>query len=356
MVDGIVIAAEIDGTVLGLDAQTGARVWTHALGDALHTGGTYLTAAPAIDDGEVFIGNEQAFVALEAATGEPSWLTPLAPLEPDFSTDAPVAIGGGLVVGTFSRGTGFSAWDRDTGDRIWTEASAADFGVSGSPLISDDTVYVVDAADEVIALDLVDGATRWKQKLDPAPNSWSYAVAGGPALADGVLVVPTLYGALVGLDASSGTERWRHTAAPSILRTTHYQGAGVAGFEGSPVIADGIVWAADTTGLLVALDLHSGAQLWQYPLGAPVLAGLAVADGWLVAATYDGTIHTLSVPLVARTDDRGGCCDTGRGGRGGVLLAAMVGLVLRRRRRASERATYGAQSPGAVAYRRAAQR
>jgi outer membrane protein assembly factor BamB len=115
----------------------------------------------------------------------------------------------------------------------------------------------------------------------------------------------------------------------------------MAGFEGSPVIAGSVVWAADTAGNLVALDLQSGAELWRTSLGAPVLSSLAVADGWLVVATYDGTVHAWSLPYgAAVTDplepatDGGGCCDAGsRGGGSSIVLALLVAVASRRRAR-----------------------
>ena len=205
----------------------------------------------------------------------------------------------------------------------------------------------------MLGLNLGTGKTRWKTRSNPdllAPGAlldWAYAIAGGPALStDGMLVVPTLYGELVGLDASSGTVLWRHASMPSVLRTTHYRGSGMAGYEGSPVIADNVVWAADTAGVLVALDLHTGNELWHTSLGAPVLASLAVADGWLVAASYDGTVHAMSLPVAAVVTPAAitGGCDAGGGGGVALALALVLALVLvnvavvaSRRRRARAR-------------------
>src|SRR5439155_18018323 len=104
---------------------------------------------------------------------------------------------------------------------------------------------------------------------------WGNATIGTPALAQSILVVPTLYRDLVALDASTGAELWRYAGAPSPLRTTHYRGAHEAGFAASPVITGGVVWAIDTAGELVALELRRGNPVWQTSLGVPALAGLA---------------------------------------------------------------------------------
>ncbi|MEO7731718.1 MAG: PQQ-binding-like beta-propeller repeat protein, partial [Kofleriaceae bacterium] len=64
-------------------------------------------------------------------------------------------------------------------------------------------------------------------------------------------------------------------------------------------IAGGVVWAADTSGRLVALELFTGAPIWETELDTPVLAGLAIAGDRLVVASFDGSVRLLgpAVPL-----------------------------------------------------------
>src|SRR5262249_54751938 len=143
--------------------------------------------------------------------------------------------------------------------------------------------------------------------------------------------------------ATTGFELWRFAGAPSPVRATHYRGAGEAGFESSPVITGDIVWAADTAGVLSALDLHSGMVLWQTELGTPVLGGLAVSGDWLVTATYDGTVRGMvaassepipPTPLPCAVEEPAGCCDTGRSASplGAPALALLAFAAARRRR------------------------
>ena len=161
------------------------------------------------------------------------------------------------------------------------------------PLIADHTVFIANAADEVTALDLATGTVRWHTPLDPAGFQWGNATIGTPAYAHGILIVPTLYRDVVALDATTGAELWRHAALPSPLRTTHYRGAGEAGYESSPVIAGDTVWIADTSGELAALDLRTGAPTFRANIGAPVLAGLAIANDHIIVASFDGTVRSL---------------------------------------------------------------
>jgi len=223
-------------------------------------------------------------------------------------------------------------------------------GINATPVISDGLVYVVNGMDDVFALEVATGAKRWQIRLDPQGFDWGNATAGTPAVANGVLVVPTLYRDLVALDAASGLELWRFAGHPGPLRSTHYRGAGEAGFEASPVITGDLVWAADTSGQLTALDLHTGAPLWRTQLGTPVLAGLAVSNDWLVVGSYDGTVRGFAkaqaepavVPAIAcPAMPSGGCCDAG-GDPTSALASTLVGAGLvmwvnRRRRDGGKR-------------------
>jgi outer membrane protein assembly factor BamB len=341
--DGTVIAPQIDGVVLGLDATTGAERWRHELSAGLAPQAGAMFGAPAADHDDFLVGNQRSLAVLSAAGGTPLWTADPVPEGQDSQSAAAIAIGDGIAVGTFNRALGgVIAWDRATGARLWSVRDGSTVAINASPIIAGDSVYIVSGADEVSALDL-QGQLRWREKLDPDGFDWGNATIGTPALADGVLVVPTLYRDLVALDAATGTELWRVGGSPSPLRTTHYRGGDEAGFAASPVITGGIVWAADTAGLVSAIDLQTGRVLWQKHLGVPVTAGLAVSGDWLVVASYDGsiralvpTVHPLKTPLASPTCSEppaAGCCDTGRTPATTLVLVSFVGAMLVRRRR-----------------------
>ncbi len=337
-----VIATQLDGTVLGLDASSGAVRWRHELGLGVAPRGATTFGSPIIDDGDVLIGNQRKLAAIDR--GRAMWTTDPVHDSEDFPSLASVASARGVAVGTFDRALGgVVAWDRATGSELWRFGGDLATAINASPVIGEDTVYLVNGLTEVIAVDLVTGDERWVTKVDPAGFDWGSATVATPALAHGVLVVPTLYRDLVALDATSGAVLWRFAGRPTPLRTTHYRGAGESGFEASPVITGDVVWAADTSGRLSALDLHTGAGLWHVDIGAPVLAGLAASGAWLVVASYDGTVRALvttpgeragAEPARCVVPEPGGCCDA-RSSTHSPLLAALVAIYLRARRRRS---------------------
>jgi outer membrane protein assembly factor BamB len=175
--------------------------------------------------------------------------------------------------------------------------------------------------------------------LDGA-GSWDYTVLATPALVDGILVVPTQYDDLVALDVDDGAELWRHTASPGVLHDAHSRVTS-SSFPSSPVVAGDTVWVIAGDGRLDALDPRSGASRGAVELGVPGNAGLAAAGEILLAATYDGTLRAMvHDPCIPEAGDeppeaRASGCGCLASGEGDWLLlvgiAAAGSLVHRRR-------------------------
>lgn len=339
----VVTAVQIDGTVLAFDARTGAPRWRYELGLGLPPKAAATYGSIVADEGDLVIGNQRRLATLDAATGRPLWLRDPVRGESEFPSLATAAVADDIAVGVFDRERGgVLAWDRESAELLWHLTGDVANSINASPVIANGLVYLSNGATEVLALELATGAQRWKAKIDPSGYDWAIATIGTPAIANGVLVVPTLWRELAGLDAESGRILWRFgAAATSELRTTHYAGANERGFAASPVITGDIVWTAETSGRIAALDLHTGAVLWRLDLGLPVLAGLATTGAGLVVASYDGTVRALAPvaherpPITLAACDAPptpGCCDARSSPGGGLLLAAAVAAFVRRRR------------------------
>ncbi len=61
-------------------------------------------------------------------------------------------------------------------------------------------------------------------------------------------------------------------------------------FREQPVVADGVVYSGDTTGLVVALRATDGTLLWQHR-ATGVFTSLTVADGLVISDT--GPVYAL---------------------------------------------------------------
>lgn len=62
----------------------------------------------------------------------------------------------------------------------------------------------------------------------------------------------------------------------------------------SPAVAGGVVFNADGRGVVVALDLASGEPVWEVGVGAPVNAGISLAQGSVLVGDVDGVLHALA--------------------------------------------------------------
>ena len=202
----------------------------------------------------------------------------------------------------------------------------------------------------VTAASLSSSAQLWSTPLFEGSSDWDYIVTATPALAGGRLFVPTHYDELFALDAATGIELWRYETPGGPLNFTHYR-AVEPGFAASAVVTGDIVWVPRPDGTLAALAATDGHELWTTQLGAPIVSAPAPAGDYLVVATFDGTVRAL-VPAPAVTPqavaecdplpepdgaDPGlppaGCCGAGENPSSAALLAALVGLVIVRRRR-----------------------
>ena len=155
-VDGrdVVGVGDKAGVYATLDRDTGEEVWAHILGPGSHLGGVMTAAAYAdgriylaqnafplgFDTEDVFIPdfnlpqNTSDVVALDVATGEEAWRTPI---------ESP-SIGGfqyanGVVYAAHTLGT-LRAFDAETGDVLWTDNVG--FSQASGTTVSDGRLFV----------------------------------------------------------------------------------------------------------------------------------------------------------------------------------------------------------------------
>jgi outer membrane protein assembly factor BamB len=212
--------------------QQGADKW-HVDAPVTLAGNRLLVASAFLDKEKV---GDRALLAVDAATGNPQWRTPLA-VNP---------WGGPSVSGTT-------------------------IVVSGST-VGYDPRNLARARGEVAAFNLDDGKLKWRKELKGGAVSCA-------AIADNTVVVTATDGKIRALDLLSGDLRW------------YYEG--LAPFLAAPAVAGGTVYAGDLKGVIHALSLADGKLHWTFDLGndpavgAPgmVYGGPVLQGGRLFVAT-----------------------------------------------------------------------
>ncbi|NUS56439.1 MAG: PQQ-like beta-propeller repeat protein, partial [Streptomycetaceae bacterium] len=188
----------MNGSVVALDRQTGAKGWHAEVPGAayLQMGPTWETACLAADR---FVVAGRKVVAFEALTGKHAWDFDAGTAQPNFGW--PVAAPDGKTV--FVAGQpGVFALDAASGKVRWRTAFAdGSVGTDGRRRlrIADGNLYVPDGRSTLWAVDPATGAPRWKF-ADPSPGE-----PGAPVVAAGGGAVWFGKGTTLTMVSASGT-------------------------------------------------------------------------------------------------------------------------------------------------------
>jgi len=150
-------------------------------------------------------------------------------------------------------------------------------GMTGTPIVAGDTVYVQDMVSNITAINREDGSVKWSVEYNVdtlGPN--------GPTLAYGrIYAVLGDSGEVVSLDAATGTEVWRIQLennpsegllmAPTVYNNMVYVSTCPGSFEEGWYDGGG-------KGIFYALDVSTGRTLWQWDTTTDNLWGNAAAN------------------------------------------------------------------------------
>ena len=231
----------VDGRLVALARESGATVWTRAIGVA---------GSPHPAGARLLVPTQNGIARLDPRTGAPVWTTPVAgaPFTTLVALETVVA---GLTAGGLA-----AALDLDTGALLWTR----ELGPVAAPALAGagDRLHAGLEDGRVVTFASADGRVLWERTLD-GPLT---ALAG-----DGTrLAVGSAANALVGLDAASGGVAWHWRIGGDVVGST---------------VGAGHVYVTALDNRLRALARGSGNQRWQRllstrPAHPPLVVGEAV--------------------------------------------------------------------------------
>ncbi len=314
-----------DGKLYALDRSTGAVRWKH---DA---GGSVLSS-PAVARGLVlFAKRNGTLVALDAAKGATRWSVSTGPARPfpwgregwDFYVSSPV-ITGDLAIFAAADGNVY-ALEVATGRERWRYSAGTLFRSSAA--VAEGSVVVGGADGYVYALNLADGKLRWRGEtegatLDSEKEGFDRkTIQGSPTVAGGKVYVGSRDAYLYAFDLATGKQLWRAgkpapwvVTSPVVWGGRIYFGSSDGHYVtavdpdsgkrvwlvrtpdnviASPVLADSILYVADMSGNLFALDAATGAEHWRTSLGTCVLSTPVPTDGGLYVGGDDGAVYAI---------------------------------------------------------------
>ena len=248
--------------------DTLAVVWRSSIG----TGSSALRrllAAPVVAAGRVFALDARTHaVAIDAATGKRLWRASLKPADEESG-----GYGGGLAFadGVLYAATGYGevfALDPGNGEVVWRNRMGVP--IRAAPTVSSGRVFVISYDNRLHVLAADDGRELWSH--EGLPEVSGLLGAASPAVDGGLVVAPYSSGELVALRVENGRVSW----SDSLARAGRLaELARISDIDGAPVVDNGQVFAIGHGGRMVAVDLRSGAPIWDQLIAGTELPWLA---------------------------------------------------------------------------------
>jgi outer membrane protein assembly factor BamB len=153
--------------------------------------------------------------------------------------------------------------------------------LAASPVIANDTVYVIDTDAVVHAFAAINGAQRWVRNLGVNGDGKDSLFGGGVSFDNGKIFATTGVGDVAALDASTGTVLWKVRPAGPM--------------RGAPTVSGGQLYAVTQDNQIFALNAEDGKTVWNEAgtlenSGIFGVAAPSVAQGTVVAGFSSGEL------------------------------------------------------------------
>lgn len=237
------------------------QIWSVPIGEG-NSRRSVITAAPVVAGDTIFTMDSKCTVMAHTRDGQALWSESLVP---PFEGDGD-ASSGGLAYwnGRLFATTGFGALhsiDPASGAVLWTQkfGAAANF----APTVADGIAYVVTADSKAWAVDVRNGRIRWR--LESIPAAGSVHSDAAPAISEGRVYFPFPSGEIISASASSGEPYWSAKVAGIRVAGPRFAMRGVSS---PPVVDGGILYAANQSGKMSAINTSDGKANWTADEGA----------------------------------------------------------------------------------------
>jgi outer membrane protein assembly factor BamB len=184
-----------------------------------------------------------------------------------------------------------------SGRKIWSVETGSE--IRRPVVLRDDTLYVSNADNTILAFDAENGEIIWRYRRAPlegfSASGYADITVEGPMIISGFAD-----GMLVALDAVTGAMIWETDLAAEVVAATEEGALNLVDADATPVVIGNVVVAASVAGGMYGVDLESGNILWTRP-DIHRVTGLAAANGFAYAARA-GIGLTAVDPMTGRVD------------------------------------------------------
>ena len=293
------------------------EIWNVSFGEG-SSKRNVLIATPVSDGRFVYtIDAEGLIQSFDIENGEDIWerqLTPSNEMAEEASiSGAGIAVYGDKLYATTGYGLVF-ALDKTDGSIVWQQDLKSPIRIA--PTVNEDLVIVQTLDNGLYALNINSGDILWKDKLEEEATTMIGGAAPAYSPKKDLVVAAFSNGQIQAYKASTGTPLWSEWLVSSASTESM---ADITAVKANPIIDEDKVFAIGYNAPLVAIDIRTGAKIWQKEIAAssqPWLAGrflfVLTTDGDLVAINKDdGKIVWNTIIPYANGDNKLGVFTSG---------------------------------------------
>lgn len=271
----LIYTTDIKGRVSAINLTNGRTVWTTRYKDMTFTSNI------AADQSAIYLGTNQGkIVKLNKSNGQLVWTAEV----PSTVVAAPIANGHNVYVKTINEE--LSAFSSDDAKLKWTDQQSLPSLVlrdSSSPVLDGDNVLVGYANGKLINYNSASGQALWSKQLTVSEGKTDVErmvdIDTTPVIKNGIIYAANYQGSLAALDSEQETQLWQN-------KVSTYNNI---------ALDDNNIYLTDNDSNVRAYSQTTGRELWKQDklkyreLSAPVVIGNNV-----ITADKEGYIHFLS--------------------------------------------------------------
>ena len=280
--NGILYVGSEDHNIYAIDAWSGNLIWNFT------TLGT-IESSPAVANGKVFTGGDDGYVyCLDAYKGTLLWkrfvngYLPITSGAAVMLRSSPAVVGNRVYIGSLDGN--LYALDANSGVVVWKFETQGP--ITSSPTVADGAVYVTSEEPMAGALYKVDaegGGLVWKKSLQYQQQfTGGTDMQGSPTVANGMVFASTNLREYYGFNATTGDTIW-----------TFNNPAATEFIVSSPIYLDGKLFIIDKFDI-ACLNATNGNKIWSSYTGDEFYVSPSYADDKLYIVTSQRHIFILS--------------------------------------------------------------
>ncbi len=261
---------------------TRARLWEAKIAGS--TNKQRLASAPVVADNRLFVVDTDAVVSAFAAdTGAKLWSAAIGSTGKDFRDSlfgGGASVDGNVVYATSGVGD-VAALNAADGSVLWKVRPAGP--LRGAPTVAFGGVYVISQDNQIFALNAADGAVQWQATA--SLEAGSVFGAASPAAGQGTIVAGFSSGEVQAYRYENGRDLWEDALARTSMALSV---STLTDVDADPVIDRGRVFALGQGGRMASYELVTGQRSWEISI-----AGIStpyVVGEWVYAMTDDGKL------------------------------------------------------------------